>query len=163
MNDQPITYPYLPSDREILLVPLENPFMQAAKKAREELSNELLNPTGAVVIKDEKIIGRGGNQAGLPFKSWQLFHKNIFCVRRFLKIKTGTKYWACPGCAKNKNHAEARAVLNAANKYGDIAGADLYLYGHWWCCEPCWNEIIKHRIKNVYLLENGVEIFARKK
>ncbi|MFA6132238.1 MAG: deaminase [Patescibacteria group bacterium] len=163
MGDQKIAYPYLPAGREIILVPLENPFMQAAKKIQEELSNDLLNPTGAVVVKDGIIIGCAANHANLPFKSWQLFHKNTFCVRRFFKIKTGTKYWACPGCAKNKDHAEARAARDAAQKNGDITGADLYLYGHWWCCEPCWNEMIKHGIKNVYILENGVEIFARKK
>jgi deoxycytidylate deaminase len=162
MSEQKIEYPYLPAGREILLVPLENQFMQEAKKAQAELSNELLNPTGAVVVKDGKIIGRGGNLAGLPFKKWQLFHKNVFCVRRFFKIKTGTKYWTCPGCAKNKNHAEARAARDAA-KNPDSSGADLYLYGHWWCCEPCWNEMIKCGIKNVYLLENATEIFARKK
>ena len=102
-GDKQITYPYLPEGREIFLVPPGNPFMQAAKKAQEELSNELQQPTGAVVVKDGKIVGRAGNRAGLPFKSWQKFHRNVFCVRRFLKIKTGEKYWTCHGCAKNKN------------------------------------------------------------
>ena len=43
------------------------------------------------------------------------------------------------------------------------SGADLYLFGHWWCCETCWNYMIKHKIKNVYLLNNAHNIFNRDK
>lgn len=161
-GEKKIAYPYLPDGREINLVPIENPFMQEAKKAQEELSNEMQHPTGAVVVKDGKVVSRSGNRAGLPFKSWQKFHRDFFCVRRFFKIKTGEKYWACPGCAKNHNHAEARAAREAA-KQNLSTNADLYLYGHWWCCQPCWDEMIKAGIKNIYLLENADILFARKK
>ena len=40
-----------------------------------------------------------------------------------------------------------------------LPGADLYLYGHWWCCEPCWNAMINAGIKNVYLLKKSEVLF----
>ena len=40
-------------------------------------------------------------------------------------------------------------------------GADLYLWGHWWCCESCWNVMISAGIRNVYLLENSEILFNK--
>lgn len=154
-----IKYPYLLENREIKTVPENNFFMHEAKSACAELSTDHGHPTGAVVVKDGKIIGRWGNKSKLKNKKLIEFHKNFFCIRRFLKIKTGTKYWLCPGCSSSKYHAEAGAVKDALKKNGDINGADLYLYGHWWCCKPCWDTMIKAGIRDVYLLEGGEEKF----
>ncbi|KKU70114.1 MAG: hypothetical protein UX94_C0011G0042 [Parcubacteria group bacterium GW2011_GWA2_47_21] len=150
-----INYPYLPEGREILYVPESNPFMAEAKKERNTNSTENNHPTGAVVVFGGKIIGRGANQAAIKNKFIQNFHRDFFCIRRMLKIKTGTKYWLCPGCADFHNHAEVLAVADAVKNRGDIAGADLYLYGHWWCCRLCWDAMVSAGIKNVYLLRGS--------
>jgi len=55
-------------------------------------------------------------------------------------------------------------VLKAAHDVGaDPAGADLYMYGHWWACEPCWKVLIDAGVRDVYLVENAHEVFARDK
>ncbi len=53
-------------------------------------------------------------------------------------------------------HAEARAVKNAGVK---AHGGDLYLWGHWWCCKPCWDAMISAGIKNVYLYTESQKLF----
>jgi dTMP kinase len=135
--------------------------MIEAKRIRDEWSTDGLVPTGAVIVKNGKIIGRAANQSAL--KNWKLrdFHKNTFCIRRALKVPTGTRYWMCPGCASHRHHAESRSIKDAEKRHGSVKGADLYLYGHWWCCKPCWDAMIQAGIRNVYLAEGSAEQFKR--
>ena len=147
--------------------------MKEAIKFRDLESTDAQHPTGAVVVKDGVIIGRGANQSALKNKKLLDFHKNMFCVRRFLKIPSGQKYWLCPGCASCRHHAESRAIKDAlrnlkgkpniANGVSSTAGADLYLYGHWWCCKPCWDNIIVAGINRVFLVEGALEMFEAKR
>ncbi len=137
--------PYLPESREILYVPADNKFMQAAQKVAEIKSLDSGFKTGAVIVRDGKIIGQGANGSD--------FHEKFGCVRKFLKIKTGEKYWLCPGCSP-KNHAEQSAIKDAKFRGISTQGADLYLWGHWWCCQSCWKKMIEAGIKNVYLSED---------
>lgn len=155
-------YPYLPEGRTISYVPASNPFMMEAARARAELSSEKNYSTGAVVVRDSRIIGRAGNQAALKNKTLQEFHRTKLCVRKLLKIPSGQKYWVCPGCAKYQHHAEWGAVRDALKHTKDITGADVYLYGHWWCCKPCWKSMIDAGIKNVYLVEGAFELFEKR-
>jgi len=136
--------------------------MKAAETCRAESSTDLSFPTGAVVVKDVQIIGRGANQSALRNKKLLEFHKDVFCVRRFLRIPTGKKYWICPGCSSSRHHAESRAVKDAQKKGMETKGADLYLYGHWWCCEPCWKVMMDAGIRNVYLLINSEIMFGKR-
>ena len=129
---------------------------------REEYSTEMNYPTGAVVVLDSKIVGRAGNQAALKNKKLQEFHRNVLCLRKVFKIPSGQKYWVCPGCAKHQHHAEWGAVRDALKKNKDIKGADLYLYGHWWCCEPCWDSMIAAGIRDVYLVEGAFGLFEKR-
>jgi deoxycytidylate deaminase len=156
-----IKYPYLPDKKEIFFVLADNFFIQAAKKVCEEKSTDKNHPTGAVVVKDKKIIGAEANQSAFKNPKLVELHKNGFCLRKWLKIKTGTKYWLCPGCSSWRDHAEARAVRDAIKMGNNPAWADLYLYGHWWCCKPCWDCMIKHGIQNVYLLKDSYKMFGR--
>jgi tRNA(Arg) A34 adenosine deaminase TadA len=135
--------------------------MAEAKRVMLGYSTDKVHPTGAVVVKDGKIIGSAANQSALRNKYLLDFHKKYFCVRRFFKIKSGEKYWLCPGCASHRMHAEPRSINDAREKYGTSAvkGADIYLWGHWWCCKPCWDSMIKSGIKNVYLVENATDLF----
>ncbi len=153
--------PHLPKGRTIEYVNLENPFMKKAQWVTENLSTEQRHPTGAVIVKDGEIIGMGGNQSGLKNERLRKLHNEKgLCVRKLIHAKTGTLYWTCPGCASPKSHAEQVAIKDAQKKGNDVNGADLYLYGHWWCCESCWSAMIDAGIKNVYLLENADELFS---
>lgn len=154
-------YPYLPEGRTIKYAAADNPFMKEAERVRNTMSTDLYHPTGAVVVKDGMIIGRGANQSALKNKKLLEFHKNVFCLRRLFKVPSGQKYWACPGCSSSRHHAEPRAIKDALKKNASIEGADLYLYGHWWCCEPCWKAMIKAGIKHVYLVEKATEKFKK--
>ena len=154
-----IEYPYLPEGRTILYVLESNFFMQSSMTAARDLSTDKMQSTGAVIVKDGQIISRGANQVILKHLRLQRLHRKGFCLRKFLKVKSGTKYWLCPACSSNKDHAEAQAVLDAQKKEADTIGADLYLWGHWWCCKPCWDAMIKAGIKNVYLLEGSDKLF----
>lgn len=152
-------YPYLPEGRDIKYVPVTNIFMAEAMDARNTLSTEMNHPTGAVGVFDGKIISKEANKSKFRSKKLIDFHKNKFCIRKFFKIKTGTKYWMCPGCATHHQHSESRVSADLMKK--GILGADLYLYGHWWCCKPCWDAMIKAGIKNVYLVDNAEELFKK--
>lgn len=156
-----IQYPYQPEGRQVKYVGLENPFMAEAKKVQETLSTDLMHSTGAVLVKNGSVVASGANQSKLKPGSWLFNLHKKRCIRRMLHIPTGTHYWVCPGCSTNKQHAEGRAVRDAKAKGIDTNGTDLYLYGHWWCCEPCWNEMISGGIKDVFLLEGSERFFAR--
>ncbi|MDD5165147.1 MAG: deaminase [Candidatus Pacebacteria bacterium] len=153
-------YPYLPEGRKFIYVPIENPFMAETKKITFQYSTDSKQPTGAVIVKDGKILGVGANQSLLR-KQWMHNLHNKFCIRKLFHIKSGTKYYLCPGCASSHMHAEPQAIKDAQKKYGDITGADLYHWGHWWCCKPCWDAMIAAGIKDVYLVEGATEQFKR--
>ncbi len=147
-----INYPYLPEGRTILYVPVHNAFMQEARTVAlaESLDNAV--KTGSVIVKDEVIIGRGANGSD--------YHKTHVCERVRLGSKTGEDYGKCEGCHP-KNHSEPRAIANAVASGNATEGADLYLWGHWWCCEPCWNAITAGGILQVYLLEGSEKLFNK--
>lgn len=156
-----IHYPYLPPGREILYVAPDNPFMKAAGEACRELSTDRQHPTGAVLVRDGKILLRSANQSAIKNKNLLVVHQRGFCVRKIFKIPSGKKYWLCPGCASSKNHAESRLVKEAKRGGVETAGADVYLWGHWWCCKPCWNSMIAAGIRDVYLLEGSERLFNK--
>ncbi|MBU6390443.1 hypothetical protein KGQ31_02750 [Patescibacteria group bacterium] len=157
-----IAYPYMPEGRTVKYVAAHDRFMRAAEDACSELSTEHQHPTGAVLVKDASVISRAGNQSALKNPRLIALHKSGWCVRKLFKIPTGKKYWLCPGCASSKNHAESLAIRNARKKGIDTVGADLYLWGHWWCCRPCWDAMIKAGIRDVYLLEGSEWLFNPK-
>lgn len=156
-----ISYPYMPEGRSILYVSENDPFIGEAKRFSIQNSTDKHHPTGAVVVKNKEILGFGANQSVFKNKYFLKKHGEGFCIRKFLKIKSGEKYWLCPGCVTNDGHAEANAVKMAVLKHGKegVLGADLYLWGHWWCCKPCWDKMREAGIKNVYLLEKSEILF----
>lgn len=147
-----ITYPYIPEDRTILYVPASNPFMQEARAFALKNSLDDSVKTGSVIVKDGQIIGRAANGSD--------YHKTHGCERVKQNIPTGQGYDLCEGCHP-KNHAESRAIADAKNNGYDPKGADLYLWGHWWACELCWNSIIAGDITNVYLMEGSERLFNK--
>ena len=154
-------YPYLPEGRTISYVPAGDPFMKEATRVRNECSTDANHSTGAVIVEKGMVIGRGANQSAIKNKKLLERHKNGLCVRKFFHIPSGKKYWLCPGCASPRHHAESRAVQDALSRRASIAGADLYLYGHWWCCKPCWDAMIGAGIRNVYLADGADALFKK--
>jgi deoxycytidylate deaminase len=137
-----IAYPYLPNGRTIQYVEADNPFMLAAQRYTLANSLDKSVPTGSVIVKDGVIIGSGANGSS--------YHESNICERVRQNIPTGQGYDLCEGCHP-KNHSEAKAVDAAISQGHDTHGADLYLWGHWWCCEPCWGRMLEAGIQNVYL------------
>jgi deoxycytidylate deaminase len=147
-------YPYIPDGKTFFFVSLNDPFMQEAMRAQEECSGDQIYPVGAVLVKDGKVVARGGNGYN---KGAAYMH---ICPRVVLECKSGEGYDLChhhdaPG------HAEQQTIKAAGEMGQETAGADLYMYGHWWACEPCWSAMMAAGIRNVYLLENAHEAFSR--
>lgn len=147
----PIKYPFMPTDRVIKYVPATNEFMKAAE-ATAKKSLDYNVPTGSAIVKNGKVIGAGANGS--------TYHDTHPCVRVQLGIPTGQGYELCEGCHP-KNHSEPRAINSAKSNGADTEGADLYLWGHWWCCEPCWNAIAEAGIKDVYLMTDSEHLFNK--
>lgn len=145
-----VKYPYLPPNRTISYVSPQNKFLKEARKVKNKKGCSG-HPTGAVVVKNKRIIGRGSN-AG---------KKVPICPRLQQGFKTGKGWHLCKKICLQEGHAEAMAVKNAQKNNKNIKGADLYLDGHWWCCKPCWNAMIKAGIKNVYLHQDSKKLYRR--
>jgi deoxycytidylate deaminase len=146
-----LNYPYIPPNKEILFVRSDNIWMLAARKMADEYSGCCWWPTGAVLIKDDKIIGSGANAGKLQ----------TLCPRVEHNCSTGTGYEYCTSRCEQTAHSEVNCIKDALRNNQQTTNADLYLFGHWWCCEQCWNAMIQHGIKNVFLLENADTIFTR--
>jgi deoxycytidylate deaminase len=147
-----IAYPYLPEGKTIDYVSLEDPYMRLARLVAFSDSLDATMPAASVVVKNNAIIGMAANGSD--------YHLTHECERVKQNIPTGQGYELCEGCHP-KNHSEGRAVADAFAKGHDVQGADLYLWGHWWCCKPCWNAMLEAGIQNVYLLESSKELFDK--
>jgi len=152
MDANNIKYPYLPTGRAILYVSATNEYMIMAEDFAKKYRSNLAMPAAAVVVKNGTMIGIGsiGNNPA-HIKG---------CERVKLNMPTGQGWDLCEGC-NTKFHSEPSAIRDAQSKGNDTTDADLYLWGHWWCCEPCWNAMISAGIKNVYLLENSEVLFNK--
>lgn len=149
-----IKYPYMPADRHLKYVPADHEFMLAAKKAREERSSDPLFPVGIALVKDGQLVavaGNGFNQgSGTPH----------ICPRYVLGCPSGVGYELCH-LHDPEGHAEPMVVAEATRLGIDTNGADAYMYGHWWACEPCWNALIAAGIRNLYVTDDAHERFSR--
>src|SRR3989338_2568066 len=133
-------------------VDMEDKYMQMAKEYAQKNSLDLVMPTASVIVKDGKVIGMGANGSD--------YHKAHECERVKQGIPTGQGYELCEGCHP-KNHSEPRAISQANDEQRITNNADLYLWGHWWCCEPCWSAMITAGIRDVYLLDNSEILFNK--
>ena len=75
-------------------------------------------------------------------------------------IPPGKGYELCLGC-NPAYHSEPSAIQDAQKRGFKTEGADLYLWGHWWACEPCWQAMIAAGIKNFYLLKGSERLFNK--
>jgi len=150
-----IEYPYLPEGRTLKYVAHDHPMMVEACKARETLSGDPVYPIGAVLVKDGEVLVSVGNGYNLGA------HQVHICPRVVQECPSGTGYDLCT-LHDDPGHAEQMAV-NVAQEQGiDAQGADLYMYGHWWACEPCWSKLINAGVRDVYVTVDAHERFDRK-
>lgn len=149
---------YTPENGELLLVDGTHFFMESAEHSAKELSNELLQPTGAVIEVDGVVVACGGNHARLP-SFLQNLHQKGLCPRKLFGVKSGTRYELCPGCAAPEFHAEQRAIQDAENRGIDVRGGTMYLYGHWWACKPCWDRVLGAGVSTIYVRDDAQELF----
>jgi deoxycytidylate deaminase len=159
MDSKTIVYPYIPEGRTIEYVPASNFYMRVAMEFTRLQSLDKVHPTGSVIVKaneltGNEIIGFGANGTD--------YHEKNGCERKKLQIPTGMGYELCEGCHP-KTHSESRAIEDAIRQGESTAGSDLYLWGHWWCCKWCWDEILEAKIRQVYLLENSEVLFDRER
>jgi len=153
MSMSEIIYPFIPEGRTIEYVPENNIFMKKARDFAKTNSLDKTMPGAAVVVKDSNVIGIGANGS--------IFHETNECVRVARRSESGKDYELCEGCHP-KNHSEFSAIADADAKGHSTEGADLYLWGHWWCCEPCWKSIIQAKIKRVFLMKGSEILFNQK-
>jgi len=151
-----IAYPYLPEGRAFKFVPDGDPFLEEAKRARSELAGDPIWPNGAVLVRDGKVIARAGNGYN---RGSHLIH---ICPRIVHDCPSGQGYELCD-LHDSPGHAEWMVVKVAQQEGIETQGADLYMYGHWWCCKPCWDAMIAAGIRDVYLLEGADQEFTREK
>ncbi len=147
-----VQYPYLPLDRTLNYVPKDNAFILFAKAYARKHSLDKTLPAAAVIVKDGEVIGSGAN--GSSYHTWH------GCERVRQGCGSGKGYELCKGCHPN-NHAEQSAIRDVKKTEFFTEGADMYIWGLWWCCESCWNEIIKAGIKDVYLMEDSESLFCK--
>lgn len=149
-----IKYPFIPQGERILYVDEHDKFMSEAKKYAEGHSLDKVMPTGSVIVKDGSVIGWGANGSE--------YHDKYACERVKRGIPTGEGYELCEGCHP-KNHSEPRAIADALKNHSaaDLKTAELYLWGHWWACEPCWKAIQKAGIKKVYLMADSHKLYNK--
>lgn len=143
----------MPEGREFKFVSASNPFMIRARQLACMYRGKLHQPNGVVIVHDgSTLIGRGSVGMG--------YHAERGCERIKHGCKTGEGYDLCPGCHVS-SHGEAMAIAHARAQGCDPRGADLYLWGHWWCCKDCWDAMIEAGIRDVYLIFGSYELFCR--
>lgn len=126
--------------------------MQIAKTDAYDTNYEPKSPVGAVFVRNEQVLTKAADGSD--------YHQLHGCERVKLGIPSGQDYHLCPGCDYS-NHAEPKAIRKAEEKNIDLSGSDVYLFGEWWCCEPCSNAMIEAGVKNIYLLEDSEIYFNR--
>lgn len=149
-----IEYPYLPEGKKLKYVAHDHPFMLEAKMARETLSGDPVYPVGAVAVRDGQVLVRAGNGYNLGA------HNVHICPRIVHESPSGQGYDLCTFHVP-EGHAEQMTVKAAQEQGIDLTGADLYMYGHWWACESCWNKVLAAGIKDIYVTVDAHERFHR--
>lgn len=154
-----IRYPYLPEGRTIEYVQEDDRYMAAAKCLAQFKSLDETMPGAAIIVKPASPAGRNGEIIGAGTNGSD-YHEKYECNRVRLGCKTGEGYELCEGCHP-KNHSEATAINNALENGNQTQGADLYLWGHWWCCKWCWDRMIEVGIARVFLLYESEILFNK--
>ncbi len=131
---------------------IDNPYFESAKQFSITNSLDKNMPNASLLVKDSTIIGKAANGSK--------YHEENDCVRVSRGIPTGQGYELCPGCSP-VNHSESKAVTNVLASGQDTIGGEIYLYGHWWCCQPCSEAMEKSGVSKVHLSKSWVKQFLQ--
>lgn len=142
----------IPDELEIRFTDMENPFMQQALLLAIENRFEDMTVTSSVLVIDGNIVGRGINGDG--------FHQRKKTCLRAGTENIGKNYESCPGCCSD-NHSERVAIRQAQERGANLSKAELYMYGHWWSCEPCMTAARDAGIPVLYVLKDSRPLFDR--
>jgi deoxycytidylate deaminase len=155
-------YPYYPQETGISYVSDTNPHISEAREFALKNSLDKHMPNASVIVKNGITIGRGANGSDFHEKNENILAYGIKgCRRIFIGAKTGEQYDQCEGCHP-KNHGEPRAIEDAIRNGYSTVGADIYMWGHWWCCENCCAKAIRENgIKKIFLLEKSDILFNK--
>lgn len=142
----------VPEALTVEFVTMDNPFMQQALLQAVKNRFEEMTVTSSIVVLHEDVVGRGINGNG--------FHQREKACLRVGAENIGKDYESCPGCHPD-NHSERVAIRQAQQMGKDLSKAKLYMYGHWWSCEPCMNALVDANIRKIYLLKDSRPLFDR--
>ncbi|MBI4359821.1 MAG: hypothetical protein HY564_01870 [Candidatus Jacksonbacteria bacterium] len=141
-----------PHDQTIYeYVDASHPFMMEAYKEACK-SGCGSRQVGAVIVREGKIVSRGHNSRNREPSS---------CPRVEQNLPSGVGYELCPHCGESDlmGHAEADTIQNAKINGTYICGGEIYMFGHWWACEPCLEKVRAAGITKIYLVEGAAEMF----
>ncbi|MFM2414470.1 MAG: hypothetical protein RI911_163 [Candidatus Parcubacteria bacterium] len=138
-------------------------FLHAIKHGKLQEKSGMRAVTSTIVAKDGAIVmGVAGELCDtVPDKSKDdiTYHAETGACDR-VQSNGNVDYNKCPGC-RHDRHSEPSAIHKAKRDGIDLAGAELYLYGQWWVCEPCSSKCVAAGIQTIYLLPNAKELFDR--
>lgn len=129
------------------------PYHTVARKVAHEDTLDPQHPVGAAIVKNGNILCLGANGSD--------HHDKYGCYRKDNGIPTGEKYELCEGCHP-QHHAEAKAIQQLLATYSEndardlLKGAEVHLYGHWYCCQPCTLLMESYQIRFVFIEKEWV-------
>lgn len=152
-------YPFVPENIKLQFVNADNVWMQRAKEWARAHSLDKHAPNASVIVKDgvELAIGANGSTFHQQPENIAAYGQKG-CRRVHIGARTGEQYEECEGCHP-KNHGEPRALADATAKGVHVCGAELYMWGHWWCCRWCCEKMEAAGITTVYILDNADALF----
>jgi dCMP deaminase len=127
----------------------EEYFMQIAVKVATR-STCLRRKTGAVIVRDKRILATGYNGAPSGIRHCD----EVGCLREHLNIPSGERHELCRGL-----HAEQNAILQAALHGVSLKDSEIYTTHE--PCVLCSKMIINVGIKRVYFMEPYPDELAR--
>ncbi len=102
------------------------------------------------------VLVRHGKVVNVAAAGWGMHQAEGFCTREDIGLHDGEGYERCPYCAPG-SHAE-RLVCEGV----DAQGCDVYVYGHFYFCEPCQEALNRAGVKDWYVLDNSQMLFNKK-
>ena len=124
-------------------------FMSIAEQVSGR-STCLRRHTGAVLVKDKRILATGYN--GAP--SGVRHCAEVGCLRERLNVQSGMRHELCRGI-----HAEQNAIIQAALHGVSVKGADLFCTNQ--PCSICAKMIINAGIAKIYYRSGYADELAR--
>lgn len=127
----------------------EEYFMQIALKVASR-STCLRRKTGAVIVRDKRILATGYNGAPSGIRHCD----EVGCLREELNVPSGERHELCRGL-----HAEQNAILQAALHGVSLKDSEIYTTHE--PCVLCSKMLINVGIKRIYFLEPYPDELAR--